>query len=580
MKQKRKVFSTIVLAVIMLLAAATTAFAAGTGTITVENATNGKVYEAYKILDASYDENSDAVAYTVSKSSPWYNVVKNSGLFDLVEVPAEADVFNVVPKSTTTDAQITALFTGQFEWNDTDSVVECKVTGAAPENTATADADGTLEIGDLPYGYYVLTSNLGATVTIDTTHPNAVVIDKNEGPDWDNEPGGDEGNPNPGKVIVEGSAKKQLSSSNYGDTVDFDIAINATNFAGSDQVTYYYISDILGDGFDFDPANDDIEVTVTDKNGTYDITDACIFTTDGKQSFQVAIPWCDYVLDTDGTIKSFTEKYDTKAQIHVTYSAKINEDGTDVVIGEMGNVNTANFTYLTEKPGDEPKPQPDPDDPFDPENPDEGNPGDPYKPGNKAETRTYVFALAIQKLNEDGEPLEGAVFTVEDSEGNLIAAPESATGVYQYDTTATNTEFVTGADGYMILKGVKEGTYTITEVKAPKGYNLLTASKEYVIEAPEKDSNNWPNYIESVITTVYYDADGNVIDTEDPNGTKVEYKAPDDLPVEGIGIVNNSGKELPATGGIGTTIFYVIGGILFVSAFVLLIARKKMSSEA
>ena len=47
----------------------------------------------------------------------------------------------------------------------------------------------------------------------------------------------------------------------------------------------------------------------------------------------------------------------------------------------------------------------------------------------------------------------------------------------------------------------------------------------------------------------------------------------------GIQVINNTGIELPHTGGIGTTIFYAVGGVLVLAAVVLLVTKKRMSSR-
>lgn len=92
-------------------------------------------------------------------------------------------------------------------------------------------------------------------------------------------------------------------------------------------------------------------------------------------------------------------------------------------------------------------------------------------------------------------------------------------------------------------------TYWLEETKQPNGYNKLDGRVEVRIE----DSN---------ISTTLTDAS---TDWEDGNG--------------GVHIINKTGAELPTTGGMGTTIFYVVGSILLGSAVILLIAKKRMGAE-
>ena len=110
------------------------------------------------------------------------------------------------------------------------------------------------------------------------------------------------------------------------------------------------------------------------------------------------------------------------------------------------------------------------------------------------------------------------------------------------------------------------GEYEVTEAIAPLGYNLLLDPVS--VTATMKEA-----YTTTI--TYYLDADGQVTDTvtETVKSENAEYN------VTGLVVVNNSGTELPSTGGIGTTIFYVLGGILLVGAGVLLFVRKRASYE-
>jgi LPXTG-motif cell wall-anchored protein len=86
-------------------------------------------------------------------------------------------------------------------------------------------------------------------------------------------------------------------------------------------------------------------------------------------------------------------------------------------------------------------------------------------------------------------------------------------------------------------------------------------------------------------STTYYDAEGNVVDEEVEGGhsettTTSEYASISDIPAASIvEVVNQKGTELPSTGGIGTTIFYVIGAILVLGAGILLVTRRRMNAN-
>ena len=125
-------------------------------------------------------------------------------------------------------------------------------------------------------------------------------------------------------------------------------------------------------------------------------------------------------------------------------------------------------------------------------------------------------------------------------------------------------EMTTSADGKISFKGLGAGEYTLTETVTPEGFNTLDPITFTIgFEAPEKvntgdESCTW------TITGWPEDQNGNPGVTN-TNGIFV------------ANIINISGSLLPSTGGIGTTIFYVVGGILVVGAVVLLVTKKRMS---
>lgn len=145
---------------------------------------------------------------------------------------------------------------------------------------------------------------------------------------------------------------------------------------------------------------------------------------------------------------------------------------------------------------------------------------------------------------------------VRDSEDITVGEGEDA------EETKSYTSYV-DANGYLNLKGLPAGTYEITEIKAPNGFNKLTSP--IVIEI------DWQKPVDgSRECTWTVKKDGVEIETTGKVDNDTLYL---------FQVENKSGAILPSTGGIGTTIFYVGGSILVLAAVVLLVTKKRMSRE-
>ncbi|MBO5934526.1 MAG: SpaH/EbpB family LPXTG-anchored major pilin [Clostridia bacterium] len=171
-------------------------------------------------------------------------------------------------------------------------------------------------------------------------------------------------------------------------------------------------------------------------------------------------------------------------------------------------------------------------------------------------TTTYTWKMDVLKYTMDGTnkvSLAGAKFQLLDKDGNAITFTQvagAAVPTYKVDAEGTVTEITTDENGKFEFVGLDEGTYKLHETEAPEGYNKLAADIEVVITS---------TYDEAALTATYK------INSADPATIEVE---------------NKTGGLLPETGGIGTTIFYVIGGLLMVAAAVLLISKKRMAATA
>lgn len=151
MKHARKLAS-LLLALVMVLSLATTAFAAGeTGTITVDNPIAGQTYKAYKIFDVTYNTDKSAYSYTIDSGSEWFGTVQ------AYATEANGLTLTQVNGSTTYNVTTTTAFSAPgFA-----AALKAAVAGKTG-TTLTAKADGTVSVSNLPLGYYFVTSTSGA----------------------------------------------------------------------------------------------------------------------------------------------------------------------------------------------------------------------------------------------------------------------------------------------------------------------------------------------------------------------------------------------------------------------------------
>lgn len=167
--------------------------------------------------------------------------------------------------------------------------------------------------------------------------------------------------------------------------------------------------------------------------------------------------------------------------------------------------------------------------------------------GDQSDTTEVVtYKIDLEKVDPSGTKLAGAKFKLYDAatEGSEIPVVlVSGTGdktstvdnVYRHaKANETGVEMVTGTTGKIIVQGLANGSYYFEETEAPEGFNKLTARTD--------------------ATTI-----------TDANAT--------------ITVTNQSGTELPSTGGMGTTIFYIIGAILVIGAGVVLVTRRRMRAN-
>ena len=174
--------------------------------------------------------------------------------------------------------------------------------------------------------------------------------------------------------------------------------------------------------------------------------------------------------------------------------------------------------------------------------------GDRNTATDESETKTYTYGIPVYKFTGTNTPLAGAKFILSEKENpsDSDAIKFTATGEnYYYADQLSATATITlesHNSGYIYIKGLEAGAYYLKETEAPKGYNKITSPIKIVVEAGE---NGDPK-----ITV----------------GTDV---------VDTVKVQNNTGSLLPSTGGMGTTLIYVVGSILVLASGMVLFSKRK-----
>lgn len=505
MKHARKLTS-LLLALVMVFALAVTAFAqdetvtGGTGSITISNAAKGETYTIYKLFDATVSADNTSIAYTgtIPDSLNTYFTADKNGYISATGAAKDGESMSEGLK--------TAL----------------KAWTATATATATAESDGSaLNFKGLEYGYYVVTTTQGKQlISVDSTMPDAIIVDKNSS--------------TPSDLSKTATATGTDKSFSIGDTVTYTVHFKTSNYYGAGteakKIVSYTIEDTLPEFL----SNVNVTSIIVDNDGdsttTKDQADVTAQFVDKK----IVIDWYD-----EANSKFL---HDNGATVTITYTAVVTEKAA---IDGNGNTNKVTVTWTTEG-------------------------GEPPVPGKLEKEETiYTYAIALKKVDNKGKALPGAVFEFP----FYVKSTADTDGAYIYaGTTAgeglTN-QITTPEGGVIVVKGVKSGAYEIKEFKAPAGYNKLTAP---VTVNAAKTGNT------STHTTVYLDENGNTTNTQTEKTIEVKVDIAN-IAATAVVVVNKAGTELPSTGGMGTTVFYVLGAVLVVGAGVLLVTKKRMSQS-
>ena len=496
MKHTRQIFA-LLLALVLTLGLCATAFAedAKPGSITISNPAQGKTYEVFKLLDVVEDESdleNNGFIYKLTADA-WATFITT------VQDGSGKNYFNLFENGGTKYV----LANENLKPGIADFAAKAKAYAEEkklqPVQTATASDGNELTISGLDLGYYLVRSDLGILCSLDTTAPNAEVLEKNEA-----------------TVIVknvEDTTKKQ-NVAEIGTYVKFTIRITVKDKAPVN----YKLVDEMTDGLTF--VNDaEHPLTVTVNENTLDAANYKVTETTEPRGFTLAF---------NNNAEGSASILKTGDVVTVTYYAQINENAK---IADEANVNKAKVEYGT-------------------------NSHTEYDT-----TETYVWKMNIVKYTmEQGteKKLAGATFQLSRDEAGaqvikLVKVDDTTYRLALPTETDTAVDTITtGETGELVINGLADGIYYLTETKAPRGYNLLREPVKVKIDHTTANGK---------LTETSFVADQTQTDTS--GLVKVE---------------NNAGAELPSTGGIGTTVFYVLGSAMALGAVILLVTKKRMAA--
>ena len=507
MKTMKKMMA-LMIAVVLCIAAAVPAFAAqsSNNTITVNNAKAGETYNAYKMLELFVNDTEKPTSYAYTVASDW------AGFFD----DSNCSVWGTVLEkdATGTYFQAKSGVASETAWNATSDLSAFAEAAAeyAVDNNLTpvatdTPADTTAILNTTVPGYYLVTSTLGSRAMIDTTPGDVTINEKNEEDTID-------------KTVKEDSTGVYGDSNDVqvGDTVEFKSVLTVVPRSVNVKVHDTMDSGLtLNAGsikvystYDPDDATKNVEYTAaTVRAGTG------ASAPDAGETFTIDIP------------DSFAATATESQTLTIIYTAEVNsgavvKDDDGVAIVDQNNKTTVSFGDGTSSTEDS--------------------------------TTTTTHKFEVKKFAAGIDNLANAIFQLkkgdaivyliklDDTNYRVADAAEIAgtakthvadnNEVASVATGSLVSDFVTVSSGNTVIWGVdSDSDYSIVEIQAPKGYNMLNPASTDVTVA----------------------------------GTNATV----------VAVENQTGTELPSTGGIGTKIFYGAGAVLVIGAAVILVSRKR-----
>lgn len=526
-------------------------------TITVTTANPDDNLEAYKVLKASVGSD-NVLKY---EFTDLYNSFKSSSQYTSAGVDADTP-----EKYAALGEDDLKKLLGAFT-----AYIKAQNPVPAGDYSATTDGSGKATFDSVEMGQYIIVGKGGTgskiyqTVTAEVI-PVVVNGEYKLFKDYPTEMKTTE--PTPEKKITGGTTLDgDLNTATVGDTVKYQLSATVPEYPVNATNTTFYMRDELSEGLTLKSTADDIVVKGINAAGqetTLTLGTDYTVTIDGQKLY------IDYKYDQIKGYASVTADYEAVLNEHAKTGATTGNPNTYDLIWSNNPYNGGTSENHPEGPG--------------------------YGKGEKKQI-VYTYALKIHKYEKgnESENLAGATFEIKDTAGNVVA-------------TVT-----TDSNGFAAVSGLEKGTYTLHETAAPAGYKLMTQDQTVTI-----DQSNATETV-TTETTVEYTTDVDQasikVQATDANGVKLwltsgaQGETPEasatqpagkvpayvksvtttvvtsgttGTAAEGfytVGVENEKGGNLPTTGGMGTTILYIIGGVLVIGSAVFMVTKKRMANN-
>ena len=530
-----------------------------TYTITVNNTASDHTYGAYQILSGKLTKSATATQPVLADITWGDGISKPEELLQALKAdPTIGSYFADADDAVGVATALSNFKSGTSEVTAF-AKVAAKYLSAVPQGTSVRKSDNSgYEITDLSAGYYLVKDTKEDGIDYATNYILNLVNDISVSPKGDSPKvikkvaENTKGNKIPG--YTDSNMEGYTVPNRYNDVADYGIGdevpfllVGSMPSNIADYATYtYFFHDTMDEGLTLN--TDSVTVAVDGKKipatvGEHTNYTVVTDTADGH-TFGVQFANVKDLCDANGTPISVTK--DTK--IEVRYTATLNEKAK---IGHPGNVNTVYLEYSNNPNG-------------------EGT-------GKTPEDKVIVFTyrLDVTKTNENNVLLEGATFILYKQDGNqkLYYAQTNGENVISAWTDKRDDakQFVSDKNGRLAAIGLDDGTYFLEEIEAPDGYNTLEKPIQFTISANTVHTQDWDGQDSKAALKSLDISIASSMDTVQKGQGDTENGS------VSMTVKNKSGSTLPSTGGIGTTIFYVVGGLLMVGAAVLLIVKKRMS---